>query len=233
MSMNAVAPESYLHKLNREHKERQARLGAAPVVDHGVNLKRQPQGKRIVPAVEVVAPIMPDAALAVVGYVVRKRTHIRKPAADALELPHWPFIPPTPIARLFKLDECEDSYRPRPTVKRIQQLVGWRCNLRRDDLLSRHRQLAVVRPRQVAMYLSKTLTVHSLPELGRRFAGKDHTTVLHAVRRIAALRAAGDLFVTEAIAAIGKILAADGFDVSPLILSQAGMDVESLGVVAG
>jgi chromosomal replication initiator protein len=42
----------------------------------------------------------------------------------------------------------------------------------------------VVRPRQVAMYLAKTLTLRSLPEIGRRFGGRDHTTVLHAVRKI-------------------------------------------------
>ena len=44
-----------------------------------------------------------------------------------------------------------------------------------------------VRPRQVAMYLAKTLTLRSLPEIGRRFGGRDHTTVLHAVRKIEAL----------------------------------------------
>ena len=45
----------------------------------------------------------------------------------------------------------------------------------------------VVRPRQVAMYLAKVLTLRSLPEIGRRFGGRDHTTVLHAVRKIEAL----------------------------------------------
>ena len=54
----------------------------------------------------------------------------------------------------------------------------------RGDLLSSRRTANVVRPRQVAMYLAKTLTLRSLPEIGRRFGGRDHTTVLHAVRKI-------------------------------------------------
>ena len=57
-------------------------------------------------------------------------------------------------------------------------------NVCRADLLSSRRTANVVRPRQVAMYLAKTLTLRSLPEIGRRFGGRDHTTVLHAVRKI-------------------------------------------------
>src|SRR5262249_39146366 len=57
-------------------------------------------------------------------------------------------------------------------------------NVSRADLLSSRRTANVVRPRQVAMYLAKTLTLRSLPEIGRRFGGRDHTTVLHAVRKI-------------------------------------------------
>ena len=57
-------------------------------------------------------------------------------------------------------------------------------NVSRADLLSSRRTANVVRPRQIAMYLAKTLTLRSLPEIGRRFGGRDHTTVLHAVRKI-------------------------------------------------
>ena len=57
-------------------------------------------------------------------------------------------------------------------------------NVSRGDLLSSRRTANVVRPRQIAMYLAKTLTLRSLPEIGRRFGGRDHTTVLHAVRKI-------------------------------------------------
>ena len=55
-------------------------------------------------------------------------------------------------------------------------------------MLSARRARAVARPRQVAMYLAKQLTARSLPEIGRKFGGRDHTTVIHAVRRIEQLR---------------------------------------------
>ncbi|HTP90451.1 MAG TPA: helix-turn-helix domain-containing protein, partial [Xanthobacteraceae bacterium] len=55
----------------------------------------------------------------------------------------------------------------------------------------------VVRPRQVAMYLAKVLTLRSLPEIGRRFGGRDHTTVLHAVRKIEALAGNDSAFAEE------------------------------------
>ena len=61
--------------------------------------------------------------------------------------------------------------------------------LRMADMLSARRARAVARPRQVAMYLTKQLTPRSLPEIGRKFGGRDHTTVMHAIRRIEELRA--------------------------------------------
>ena len=54
----------------------------------------------------------------------------------------------------------------------------------RGDLLSSRRNRSIVRPRQIGMYLAKSLTARSLPEIGRRFGGRDHTTVLHAIRKI-------------------------------------------------
>jgi chromosomal replication initiator protein len=72
----------------------------------------------------------------------------------------------------------------RVKIEDIQKLVATRYNVSRSDILSERRTAAVVRPRQIAMYLSKVLTLRSLPEIGRRFGGRDHTTVLHAVRKI-------------------------------------------------
>ena len=72
----------------------------------------------------------------------------------------------------------------RVKIEEIQKLVASRYNVSRSDILSERRTAAVVRPRQIAMYLSKLLTPRSLPEIGRRFGGRDHTTVLHAVRKI-------------------------------------------------
>lgn len=72
-------------------------------------------------------------------------------------------------------------------IEDIQKLVANHYNVSRADLLSSRRTAAVVRPRQIAMFLSKILTPRSLPEIGRRFGGRDHTTVLHAVRKIEGL----------------------------------------------
>ncbi|WP_455477130.1 chromosomal replication initiator protein DnaA [Bartonella sp. B41] len=69
-------------------------------------------------------------------------------------------------------------------IEEIQRAVARHYNVSRQDLLSNRRTRTVVKPRQVAMYLAKILTPRSLPEIGRRFGGRDHTTVLHAVRKI-------------------------------------------------
>ncbi len=87
--------------------------------------------------------------------------------------------------------EVRDLIRPqepkRVKIEDIQRVVARQYNVSRSDLLSSRRTANVVRPRQVAMYLAKTLTLRSLPEIGRRFGGRDHTTVLHAVRKIEGL----------------------------------------------
>ena len=75
----------------------------------------------------------------------------------------------------------------RVKIEDIQKLVASHFNVSRADLLSSRRTAVVVKPRQIAMYLSKVLTLRSLPEIGRRFGGRDHTTELHAVRKIEGL----------------------------------------------
>jgi chromosomal replication initiator protein len=72
----------------------------------------------------------------------------------------------------------------RITIEDIQKQVAGHYNIKVSDMHSARRARAVARPRQVAMYLSKRLTSKSLPEIGRRFGGKDHTTVMHAVKRV-------------------------------------------------
>ena len=99
------------------------------------------------------------------------------------------------LARL-SLDEAQTILRPhltcnerKVTVDQIQKMVSEHYNLKQADLISERRARAVARPRQVAMWLAKQVTVRSLPDIGRRFGGRDHTTVLHAVRRIEQLKA--------------------------------------------
>lgn len=71
-----------------------------------------------------------------------------------------------------------------PKVEEIQRAVCQFYGVSKLDLLSKRRTANICRPRQIAMYLAKTLTFRSLPEIGRRFGNRDHTTVLHAVRKI-------------------------------------------------
>ena len=74
------------------------------------------------------------------------------------------------------------------TVENIQKTVAEYFKIRVADLLSKRRNRSIARPRQIAMALAKELTTHSLPEIGDGFGGRDHTTVLHACRRIKSLR---------------------------------------------
>jgi chromosomal replication initiator protein len=76
----------------------------------------------------------------------------------------------------------------RITIDEIQRCVADHYRIRQAEMTSARRAREVARPRQVAMYLSKQLTPRSLPEIGRRFGGRDHTTVIHAVRQIEKLR---------------------------------------------
>jgi len=76
----------------------------------------------------------------------------------------------------------------RISIDEIQTKVSEHYRIRKAEMTSARRAREVARPRQVAMYLSKQLTPRSLPEIGRRFGGRDHTTVIHAVRRIEQLR---------------------------------------------
>ncbi|MGC8732869.1 MAG: chromosomal replication initiator protein DnaA, partial [Halothiobacillaceae bacterium] len=74
------------------------------------------------------------------------------------------------------------------TIDNIQKTVAQYYKLKVDDLLSERRSRSITRPRQMAMALAKELTNHSLPEIGQAFGGRDHTTVIHACRKIAELR---------------------------------------------
>jgi chromosomal replication initiator protein len=93
----------------------------------------------------------------------------------------------------------------RVTIEEIQKQVAEHFNIRIADMHSARRARAVARPRQVAMYLAKQLTTRSLPEIGRKFGGRDHTTVMHAVRKIEELRAT-DLGFSEDVDLLRRML---------------------------
>jgi len=75
------------------------------------------------------------------------------------------------------------EYQPRPTIKQIQKLIAIAWKISRHDLLSRQRTLDVVVPRQIGFVLSRALTFHSSPEIGREWGDRDHTTVLHGIKK--------------------------------------------------
>ena len=94
----------------------------------------------------------------------------------------------------------------RVTIEEIQRKVAEHYNVRLSDLIGPKRVRTIARPRQIAMYLSKELTSRSLPEIGRRFGGRDHTTIIHGVRKIEELRA-GDSQLSEDIDLLRRLLA--------------------------
>ncbi|WP_371870767.1 chromosomal replication initiator protein DnaA [Sandarakinorhabdus glacialis] len=98
-----------------------------------------------------------------------------------------------PVTLEFTRETLADllrAHEKKLTIDEIQRKVAEYYHLKMTDLLSARRAREVARPRQVAMYLAKRLTPRSLPEIGRRFGGRDHTTVMHAVKRIEELRVA-------------------------------------------
>ena len=93
----------------------------------------------------------------------------------------------------------------RVTIDEIQKKVAEHYNIKIADMHSARRSRSVARPRQVAMYLAKQLTARSLPEIGRKFGGRDHTTVMHAVRKIDEL-CAGDRSFAEDVELLRRML---------------------------
>ena len=101
-------------------------------------------------------------------------------------------VPPDASSRRSRIERIDEIlghiYRTgepkRVRIEDIQRIVARHYNVSKTELLSNRRTRTIVKPRQIAMYLAKVMTPRSLPEIGRRFGGRDHTTVLHAVRKI-------------------------------------------------
>ena len=145
------------------------------VADHGINLKRkthQPDEPKEVPVID-----FKEYSLDVFG-----------PRVLTLDdLAFGPIVHP--------------DIKPQPMrvamIATIQKVVADHYGIALRELLSHRRTAHIVRPRQIAMYLAKTLTLRSLPDIGLRFAGRDHTTVLHSVRKIAAERLTDEVLNAE------------------------------------
>jgi chromosomal replication initiator protein len=154
------------------------------------------------PGFEVPAPVL--------SFIAKSVTHNGRDLEGAVNrlLAHSK-LSGQPVTLEMAEREMRDLIRPaepkRVRIEDIQRIVARQYNVSRADLLSSRRTANVVRPRQVAMYLAKILTLRSLPEIGRRFGGRDHTTVLHAVRKIENL-AGNDTVFAEEIEALKRQL---------------------------
>ncbi len=144
------------------------RIGSHARADTPIILRRAAVLVAIESPAELAAPVV-DRELLLELWVERQR----QKHADALR-------------KVEERAASSDAKRP-PPVELIQRIVAEYYGFEWRIMSSSRRAAIVVRPRQVAMYLAKTMTDRSLPDIGRRFGGRDHTTVLHAVRKIAGL----------------------------------------------
>ena len=116
------------------------------------------------------------------------------------------------VGRTIDMDLTQDcladvirSNERKISVEEIQRKVSEHFNIRLSDMIGPKRLRSYARPRQIAMYLCKQLTTRSLPEIGRRFGGRDHTTVMHGVRRIEELKQS-DGQIAEDLELLGRAL---------------------------
>ena len=134
-----------------------------------------------------------DVPLRVLEFLASRITsNVRELEGALNRIVHQASLTQRPISIEMAQEILKDVLRAvdrRVTIDEIQKAVVEHYGLRPADMTSARRQRSVARPRQVAMYLAKLLTPRSLPEIGRRFGGRDHTTVMHAVRQIERLQA--------------------------------------------
>jgi chromosomal replication initiator protein len=190
MVVAADRPPTELEGLDERIK---SRLGGGLCVEIGAfdeDLRRRILARRIAAATERDASFrVPQEVIDFVASVITSNGRDLDGAVNRLlahaNLAGAPMTLESAEVAIRDLIRAREPKRVR--VEEILKLVSAHFNVTRADLLSSRRTASVVRPRQIAMYLSKTLTLRSLPEIGRRFGGRDHTTVLHAVRKVESL----------------------------------------------
>jgi chromosomal replication initiator protein len=158
-----------------------------PITTFDADLRRAIVGRRAEQAAIRFAGIkFPDAVMDYISRVVVSHGRDLDGAVNRLvaanQLTGEPITVTLAEKTLADLIRSHDARRVR--IEDILRIVSRHYKVPRNDLLSSRRSRDVVRPRQIAMYLAKSLTSRSLPEIGRRFGGRDHTTVLHSVRKV-------------------------------------------------
>jgi chromosomal replication initiator protein len=137
---------------------------------------------------------MPDAGVGedVVEFLARTISrNVRELEGGLNKLLAYAQLTGRPITKVLAEEQLKDilsACRRRITIDEIQRAVCEYYRIDRSEMSSKRRARAVVRPRQVAMYLAKVMTPRSYPEIGRKFGGRDHSTVIHAVRLVENLR---------------------------------------------
>jgi hypothetical protein len=159
---------------------------------------------------KIAAQARPDTPIACPSASVRSQqaNGLRSPPPNGEPIAERPKRTRPPAGTWFCIiDEINPSQPDKLSIEDIQSAVERHCKVGHIELISARRTADVVRPRQIAMFLAKNLTPHSLLVIGRKFGGRDHTTVLHAVRKIEALRTRDQTLAAD-LDAIRSVLAA-------------------------
>lgn len=132
-------------------------------------------------------PVKVDPVPAVVAPVVQAESWAERQLRIPMPKPRW-----------FSIEaDLGPVEKVRPTIEEIQRAVCKYYGVKRDALIGERRHGPIIRPRHVAIYLVKVLTLRSLPEVGRRFGGRDHTSVLFAMRKIERQRESDEVLAQE------------------------------------
>jgi chromosomal replication initiator protein len=181
------APPRDLEMLDERVRSRLSGGLVVPITGFDVDLRKAIVTRRAENATLRFAGVhFPPAVIEYISRVVVSHGRDLDGAVNRLvaanQLTHEPITVALAERTLADLVRSREARRVR--IEDILRIVSRHYKVPRNDLLSSRRSRDVVRPRQIAMYLAKSLTSRSLPEIGRRFGGRDHTTVLHSVRKV-------------------------------------------------
>ena len=181
------APPRDLEMLDERVRSRLSGGLVVPINGFDLDLRRAIVTRRAEQASQRFAGVhFPPAVIDYIARVVVSHGRDLDGAVNRLvaanQLTHEPITVALAERTLADLVRAREARRVR--IEDILRIVSRHYKVPRNDLLSSRRSRDVVRPRQIAMYLAKSLTSRSLPEIGRRFGGRDHTTVLHSVRKV-------------------------------------------------
>ncbi len=191
------APPRDLEMLDERVRSRLSGGLVVPITKFDLQLRRAIVNRRTeIAATRFPGICFPSAVIDYIAYSVTSHGRDLDGAVNRLvaanQLTNEPIT--VPLAEKTLVDLIRKNESPRVRIDDILKIVSRHFKIPRTDILSSRRSRDVVRPRQIAMYLAKSLTSRSLPEIGRQFGGRDHTTVLHSVRKVEQLmRDDGDL----------------------------------------